>query len=212
MTDQHPLQPARRDPMLGVTPDVDPLSSETYPAAIGVCCDRCGTTVHRDFLVSDDMDQDARFAVARKHLASYEGWSCTEVGDFCPACRAAALAPTSAEQRAHRAESVLDEVRAWRHRQPQHAAPRFAELDQILDQHAVTLIEHQMGAHVPASWDEAVEAHKQLLQERRKTFDHLNLLWDQVEARLLQAIAQHAPHDTDEGRCAQTQVDVPPQQ
>ncbi|NUK07492.1 hypothetical protein HRW18_05575 [Streptomyces lunaelactis] len=62
--------------------------NEPYPAAIGVYCDGCGTDVVNDYIVSDALDREARFEIARAHLRR-EGWSCTEAGDFCPACKPA---------------------------------------------------------------------------------------------------------------------------
>jgi hypothetical protein len=65
----------------------DPESG-LYPAQIGVVCDRCGITVTRDYLVHENMDQQQRFGVARKHLRDSEGRSCDEDGDTCAGCLA----------------------------------------------------------------------------------------------------------------------------
>jgi hypothetical protein len=65
------------------------FDGEKYPAAIGVYCDHCGTEVRNDFVVSDRTTRPERFEIARDHLRRTAGWSCTEAGDFCPACVAA---------------------------------------------------------------------------------------------------------------------------
>jgi hypothetical protein len=56
---------------------------------IAVFCDRCGTETAHDYLVHDRMTRAERLAVARNHMAAYEGWSCGPDGDFCPECRQA---------------------------------------------------------------------------------------------------------------------------
>jgi hypothetical protein len=60
---------------------------EAYPCGIGVFCDNCGTEEVHDYLVVDDMDQQERFEVARRHLEKNENWRCTEAGDYCPVCK-----------------------------------------------------------------------------------------------------------------------------
>lgn len=84
MTDQPTTSPLTPDIVNAIVRDMD---DPRYPAQIGVFCDRCGTTVEHDYLVSDDMDQQERFEVARAHLREHEDWSCTADGDFCPACK-----------------------------------------------------------------------------------------------------------------------------
>lgn len=64
-------------------------ASEAYPCGITVYCDECGTEVRGDYLVTDDMTSEQRLACARNDLSTRLGWSCTEAGDFCPACTAA---------------------------------------------------------------------------------------------------------------------------
>jgi len=65
----------------------DQPTGQKYPAALGVFCDNCRTCFQGDFIVTDDMDQEQRFEVVRAHVRENEGWSCTTVGDFCPACK-----------------------------------------------------------------------------------------------------------------------------
>lgn len=67
------------------SPDTGP--DAPYPAAIGLFCDECLAEVVNDYIVSDSMDQEERFEVARKHLRTM-GWDCTSAGDFCPSCTA----------------------------------------------------------------------------------------------------------------------------
>jgi hypothetical protein len=62
-----------------------PEPPDLYPALIGVFCDRCGTRVERDYLVSDDDGPKARFEFARADLRR-EGWTCDATGDVCPNC------------------------------------------------------------------------------------------------------------------------------
>ena len=59
---------------------------DAFPAEISVYCANCKTAVNGDYLVTADMDPLARLAVARRHLAGSERWSCTEAGDLCPSC------------------------------------------------------------------------------------------------------------------------------
>lgn len=83
-----PLQGGRVACSRSCADDAEEPEAARYPAAIGVFCDRCANTFEGDFVVSDDMDQAARFEAARAHLRR-EGWSCTPSGDLCPACTTA---------------------------------------------------------------------------------------------------------------------------
>jgi hypothetical protein len=56
-----------------------------YPSQIGVFCDRCGTEVLADYMVSSEQTKSERLEVAREHLRG-RGWRCDEDGDICPAC------------------------------------------------------------------------------------------------------------------------------
>lgn len=79
------LAPDMRDATLQVLDELT-AEPEAYPSLIGVFCDRCGVTVERDYLVSDQDSQKARFEYARAALRA-EGWQCTPAGDLCPTCR-----------------------------------------------------------------------------------------------------------------------------
>ncbi|MDQ0943303.1 hypothetical protein [Streptomyces sp. V1I1] len=68
-------------------PSNDQPTSHTYPVTIRVNCDNDRTSFEGEFTVSDDMTQEQRFDVVRKHLTDVEGWSCTDDGYFCPACK-----------------------------------------------------------------------------------------------------------------------------
>jgi hypothetical protein len=83
MPDQPTASPLTPEIVNAIVRDPD---DPRYPVQVGVFCDRCGTTVKRDYLVSDDTDRQERFEVARGYLREHEGWSCTEAGDFCPEC------------------------------------------------------------------------------------------------------------------------------
>jgi hypothetical protein len=76
-------------------PEDDRSTGQKYPCAIGIFCDECRATFEGDFIVSDDMDQEQRFEAARAHLRR-EGWSCTDAGDFCPACKPAEVSHADA--------------------------------------------------------------------------------------------------------------------
>jgi hypothetical protein len=62
------------------------LAPDEFPSQIGVFCDGCGTTVKRDYVVSEAMSKTERLEVARVSLRG-DGWQCDESGDWCPACR-----------------------------------------------------------------------------------------------------------------------------
>lgn len=70
-----------------VTPAEEEETSKAYPCGIGVYCDECGIEVRGDYLVTDDMTSEQRLACARTDLSTRLGWSCTDAGDFCPACQ-----------------------------------------------------------------------------------------------------------------------------
>jgi hypothetical protein len=65
------------------------LAPDEYPSQISVFCDGCGTTVTRDYVVSETMSRPERLEVARASLRG-EGWRCDESGDWCPTCKIAA--------------------------------------------------------------------------------------------------------------------------
>ncbi|WP_441251166.1 hypothetical protein [Kitasatospora sp. McL0602] len=55
-------------------------------------CDRCPATFRGDFVVSDLIAPPVRLDLARAYVRTI-GWSCTDAGDFCPACTGPAPAP-----------------------------------------------------------------------------------------------------------------------
>lgn len=70
-------------------PDEDDApTGEKYPCGICVFCDECGTEARGDYIVTDEMTSVQRLTVARADLSARLGWSCSEAGDFCPACTA----------------------------------------------------------------------------------------------------------------------------
>lgn len=82
---------------------VEPVDARS--CEISVSCTGCKGAVSGDYLVTGDMDQAARLAIARRRLAA-ERWSCTEAGDLCPACTPAGemrAAATTLRLRAKRA-------------------------------------------------------------------------------------------------------------
>lgn len=62
-----------------------PEAPEHYPCQVGIYCDDCGINDVRDYLVSDEDGQKARFEYARAALRR-EGWKCDMNGDLCPDC------------------------------------------------------------------------------------------------------------------------------
>ncbi|NGO68024.1 hypothetical protein [Streptomyces boncukensis] len=111
---------------------------------------------------------------------------------------AAAPDPTGEQQlvdAARVAKVALDEVRMWRHRQPHHDAPRYAELDAILDRAAVGRIEVHLAQPEPRSLPEAVAAHHALIDQRRRIIADAHRAWDLVEVRVIRSIARFMPAD-----------------
>lgn len=90
--------------------------------------------------------------------------------------------------RANALAAALDAVRMWRMTQP--AGPEFGPLDAVLDAVAV-------GDDVPllrlqaTTLPEAVAGHRAVLDARKRAFDALALVWDQVEAASMRAIDEH---------------------
>lgn len=121
------------------------------------------------------------------------GRECAERHTCTGRCVLAPLSPSLA------ADDVLlvalDDVRAWRHRQPHADASRYAELDAILDAAAVGRIEKQLGQDAPASLPEAVEAHHRVMNERRRALADALRVWDQVEAAAIRRVARFLSKD-----------------
>lgn len=79
--------------MSPITPTEDDTpTGQKYPCGIGIYCDRCGHEHRGDYIVTDTMTRQQRFAVARRHLVANEGWRCDGSGDLCPRCLAKAAA------------------------------------------------------------------------------------------------------------------------
>lgn len=120
------------------------------------------------------------------------GPECAEMHSCTGRCVLAPLYPSLTSDKALLA--ALDSVRAWRHRQPNTNACRFAELDAILDAAAVGRIERQLGEDAPTSLPEAVEAHHRVMNARRHALDDARRIWDQVEAGAIRNIARFMPN------------------
>ncbi|EPH40877.1 hypothetical protein ABT390_36715 [Streptomyces aurantiacus] len=88
---------------------------------------------------------------------------------------------------------ALDEIRAWRHRQSHTDAPRYAELDTILDAAAVGRIEHHLGRSEPTSLPEAVQGYRAVMDARRRILSDAVRAWDLVEAEAMRDIARFMP-------------------
>jgi hypothetical protein len=108
--------------------------------------------------------------------------------------KTADAAPTTAHLVA-----ALDEVRAWRHRQPHSDAPRFAELDAILDRAAVGRIERRLDLPEATSLPEAVNAYHDVMRLRRSILADAARAWDLVEARAMRQISRFMPAAGSEG-------------
>ncbi|MEW1867016.1 hypothetical protein AB0420_02260 [Streptomyces caelestis] len=93
--------------------------------------------------------------------------------------------------RANTLAAALDAVRAWRLTRPNSV--ELAPLDAVLDAVAV-------GDDVPllrlqaTTLPEAVAGHRAVLDARKRAFDALGLVWDQVEAASMRAIDERL-HD-----------------
>lgn len=101
--------------------------------------------------------------------------------------------------RADELAAGLDAVRAWRHRQPHQDAPRYVELDAILDAATVGEIEAQLAEPEPTSLPEAVKAHHRVMNERRRALDDARRSWDRAEANAIRQIARFMPNEPVEG-------------
>ncbi|GAA3527616.1 hypothetical protein [Streptomyces osmaniensis] len=104
-----------------------------------------------------------------------------------------AATPNAADPAPHYALVALDEIRTWRHRQPHADAPRYAELDAILDAAALGRIERRLDLPEPTSLPEAVAAHHAVLDLRRRILADAGRAWDLVEARVIRQIARFMP-------------------
>ncbi|WP_125262341.1 hypothetical protein [Streptomyces alboflavus] len=89
--------------------------------------------------------------------------------------------------------TALDLVRAWRHRQPHTDAPRYLELDAILDAAALDRIEQHLAWPEPTSLPEAVTAYRGVLDARRRILADVTHAWDLVEAAAVRNIARFMP-------------------
>ncbi|MFI1467621.1 hypothetical protein [Streptomyces wuyuanensis] len=94
--------------------------------------------------------------------------------------------------RANALAALFEDIRAWRHLQPHGDAADFAPLDAILD--AVALGGDAPLLHLqPADAAEACDVHRQLMEARARAFEAHRLVWDQIEAASIRAIANR-PH------------------
>jgi hypothetical protein len=118
------------------------------------------------------------------------GPECAEAHTCAGRCLLAPLYP-SIELETLRA--TLEEVRAWRHRQPRTDARRFADLDEILDRAVLGQIKRQLDLDVPTSLPEAVDAHHRVMTARRHAADDARRAWDMVEAEAIRQIARFMP-------------------
>lgn len=119
------------------------------------------------------------------------GPECSEMHTCAGQCVLAPLYPSLATDETLLA--ALDEVRAWRHRQPHAEAPRFAELDAILDRAVLGRIAKEVGEDVPSSLHEAVAAHHRIMAARRRAFGDARRVWDMAEAGAIRHIARFMP-------------------
>ncbi|MGA5489588.1 hypothetical protein ACPCK1_17750 [Streptomyces pseudogriseolus] len=110
-----------------------------------------------------------------------------------------AATPTAVAPAPDYAVAALDQIRTWRHLQPHTDAPRYAELDAILDAAAVARIERRLDLPEATSLPEAVNAHHAVLDLRRRVLDDARRAWDLVEARAIRQIARFMPSSGSEG-------------
>lgn len=110
------------------------------------------------------------------------------------AYNAACTALWAHRDRADRLAAALADIRAWRHLQPHTSGPEFGPLDAILD--AVTVDEAAALPVIaePTSLPEAVTAHREVMNARRRSLAAARLVWDQIEAAAIRGIDRHMPH------------------
>ncbi|MFG2458128.1 hypothetical protein ACGFWE_13805 [Streptomyces sp. NPDC048523] len=119
------------------------------------------------------------------------GSACAEQHTYADRCVLAPLYPSVHTD--ERLLAALEDVRKWRHRQPNRGARHFAELDAILDAAALGRIRREVGEDVPASLPEAVAAHHRIMAARRRALDDLGRVWDAAEAAAIRQIARFMP-------------------
>lgn len=110
------------------------------------------------------------------------------------AYNAACTALWAHRDRADRLAAALGDIRAWRHLQPHTAGPELAALDAILD--AVTVDEAAALPVIaePTSLPEAVAAHREVMDARRRSLAAARLLWDQIEHAAIRQLDRFMPH------------------
>jgi hypothetical protein len=119
------------------------------------------------------------------------GPACAEAHTYADRCVLAPLYPSVRAD--EQLLAALENVRQWRHRQPNRAARHFAELDAILDAAALGRIRREVGEDVPASLPEAVAAHHRIMAARRRALDDLGRVWDAAESAAIRQIARFMP-------------------
>lgn len=85
--------------------------------------------------------------------------------------------------------ALVEDIRAWRHRQPHAAAVDLAPLDAILDAAALGDDAPLLRLQQPANAAEACDAHRAVMDARARAFEAHRLVWDQIEAASIRAIA-----------------------
>lgn len=90
--------------------------------------------------------------------------------------------------------AALDRIRWWRRKQPADE-PVFAGLDEILTARTVGQVQQLAGCPEPTTYAEAVEAHRVLCDERRRSMDDLAQAWDIAEADAIARIERLTPDE-----------------
>lgn len=85
--------------------------------------------------------------------------------------------------------ALVEDIRAWRHLQSQGDAVDLAPLDAILDAAALGDDAPLLRLQQSANTAEACDAHRAVIDARARAFEAHRLVWDQIEAASIRAIA-----------------------
>lgn len=93
--------------------------------------------------------------------------------------------------------AALDRITWWRRKQSGDEI-MLAGLDEILTARRLGKVQQLAGRPEPTTYAEAVEAHRALCEERRRSMDDLAAVWDIAEADAIDRIQRLTPDEDDE--------------
>lgn len=105
--------------------------------------------------------------------------------------------PDDVDEAAELNRETLAKVRFWRRRQDGDEV-LLGGLDEILAARTAAQVRGIGGRRQPTTYAEAVEAHRELREERRGVMDEIAAVWDQAEAGAVALIEHFAPDESDE--------------